>query len=109
MTDLKRCNLYQEETAQWNALSIYMNNVSTARIYAKSWVFFSKTGLVFLGVDVATADNVTLALWMQAWRAFSSEGFPLWYYMFIKLCLIANMFFPKLWEMGRDILVEMGE
>ena len=87
----------------------YMNNVSTARIYAKSWVFFSKNGLVFLGVDVATADNVTLALWMQAWRAFSSEGFPLWYYMFIKLCLIANMFFPKLWEMGRDILVEMGE
>jgi len=38
-----------------------MNNVSTARIYAKV-VFFSKTGLVFLGVDVATADNVTLAL-----------------------------------------------
>ena len=55
-----------------------MNNVSTAKIYAKGLsVLFPKLDWSSFGVDVATTDNVTLALQMQAWRAFSSEGLPL--------------------------------
>ena len=56
----------------------YMNNVSTAKIYAKGLsVLFPKLDWSSFGVDVATTDNVTLALQMQAWRAFSSDGLPL--------------------------------
>jgi hypothetical protein len=96
VTDLKRCNLYQGETAQSfrhggtvdslqtgkslerTMYLAYMKNVSTAKIYAKGLsVLFPKLDWSSLGVDVAATDNVTLALQMQAWRAFSSEGLPL--------------------------------
>jgi len=96
VTDLKRCNLYQGETAQsfrhggtvdslqtgksleQTMYLAYMKNVSTAKIYAKGLsVLFPKLDWSSLGVDVTAIDNVTLAFQMQAWRAFATEGLPL--------------------------------
>ena len=92
--DLKRYHLYQGETAQSfrhggtvNSLETgknlektmylaYMKNVSTAQIYAKGLsVLFPNHDWKKAGIDTSQEiDTVTLAMQMQGWRAFMSEG-----------------------------------
>ena len=60
---------------------------------------------------VATADS-TLKASMEGIFIRGIPSLILYVYKYsmrAMLCLIVNMFFPKLWEMGRDTLVEMGE
>ena len=54
----------------------YMKNVSTAQIYAKRLsVLFPNHDWKKAGIDTSQEiDTVTLAMQMQGWRAFMSEG-----------------------------------
>ena len=54
----------------------YMKNVSTAQIYAKGLsVLFPNHDWKKAGIDTSQEiDTVTLAMQMQGWRAFMSEG-----------------------------------